>query len=141
MPNPEKDLKRGFWQRLLGKPATPLPQNPDCWSHADNRITVDLSRAPELSAPGGALRIESESLPQRVLLIHGDDGNFHAFHNCCTHGKRRLDPVPGAETVQCCSIGKSTFTYDGKLQRGSAKEDIPIYPITVGDGKVVVELS
>ena len=30
----------------------------------------------------------------RVLVIRGDDGKFHAFHNRCTYiGLRRLDPV------------------------------------------------
>ncbi len=34
-------------------------------------------------------------------------GNIHIGH-------RRLDPVAGTGTVQCCSVGKSTYTYDGK---------------------------
>jgi nitrite reductase/ring-hydroxylating ferredoxin subunit len=110
-----KFLERSFFQRIFGAPATPTPVDPQCWSFSDGKILIDLRRATELKKPGGALRLENGGLPMRVLVIRGDDGKFHAFHNRCSHvGHRRLDPVPGTATVQCCSVGKSTYTYDGK---------------------------
>jgi len=141
MPDPTKTLKRGFFQRLFGKPATGSPSDAGCWYYEKGVVNVDLSRAPELSSPGGAVRIEGETCPERVLLIHGDDNQYHAFQNRCTHGNRRLDPVSGAETVQCCSIGKSTFDYRGALLAGSAKEDITTYPVEVDGDQLVIRLS
>ena len=44
------------------------------------------------------------TITARTLVVHGDDGTFHAFANRCRHMGRRLDPVPGTETVQCCSV-------------------------------------
>ena len=139
-PDASKTLKRNIFQRLFGKCATHEPKDPSCWTYSDNRIEIDLHKASELSNPGGAIRIESEDLPERLLVIHGDDGNYHAFRNECTHGKRRLDPVPGAGTVQCCSIGKSTFDYDGNLLGGSAKSNLTTFPAEVTDGRLVVSL-
>jgi len=137
----QKILKRNFFLRLLGRCATAEPSDPECWAYANQRITIDLKRAAELGKPGGAIRLESDALPQRVLVIHGDDSRYHAFHNKCTHGGRRLDPVPGAETVQCCSVGKSTFAYDGKLLEGSAKEPVNVYPVQVEGDKINITIQ
>ena len=137
----EKTLKRSFFQRLFGKPATQPPKDKECWTFTDGKVIVDLSRAPELSETGGAIRLEGNEIPERVLVIHGDDGNYYAFSNKCKHGGRRLDPVPCAGTVQCCSIGKSTYDYSGKVLSGSAKEDIIIYPVKFDDGKLIIEIK
>ncbi len=138
---PDRDLKLGIFKRIFGKSTTKLPEDADCWSYADGRLTIDLSRASELSEAGGAIRLEGKNLPKRILVIHGDDGIYHAFTNKCTHGGRRLDPVPCAGTVQCCSVGKSTFDYKGNLLRGSAKENIATYPVETEDGKIIVTIN
>ena len=141
MADSTQTLQRSIWQRLFGKPATGLPSDPGCWAYHDGAITVDLSRAPEFASPGGAIRLEGKGCPERVLVVHGDDGRYYAFRNKCTHGGRRLDPVPGAETVQCCSLGKSTFDYNGRLLAGSAKENILPYACEVREDGLVVTLS
>ena len=104
-----KFLKRSFFQRLLGISATTKPGIDDCWNYAEGKLTIDLDKAVELKIPGGAIRFEGKGLPERVLVVSGEDGDYRAFHNRCTHlGHRRLDPVPGTSTVQCCSINKCT---------------------------------
>ena len=62
------------------------------------------------------------------------------MRNQCAHAKRRLDPVPGAEQVQCCSVGKSKFDYEGKVISGMAGGDVRTYPLNVEDGKLVITL-
>jgi nitrite reductase/ring-hydroxylating ferredoxin subunit len=137
-----KFLNRSFFQRIFGLPTTSKPLNPQCWSFSDGKILIDLSRATELKKPGGALRLEGGGLPRRVLVLHGDDGNFHAFHNRCTHiGHRRLDPVPGQGTVQCCSIGKSTYNYDGKKVYGLPTGPIITFKVEVEGERLVVFLE
>lgn len=140
-PDPKKNLKRGFFNRLFGKPATGYPKDPGCWHFADKKIIIDLSKAPELSNPGGAILLEGHNIPDRVLLIHGDDGKFHAFLNKCKHANRRLDPVPGALTVQCCSINKATYDYNGNVLKGPAKEPIKVYNVESDNGKLIISIS
>lgn len=141
MPSPEI-LPRGFFQRLLGIPATALPRDPGCWSLVEGRLRIDLSRAGELAEPGGALRVEGPGLPCRVLVLHGDDGEFHAFRNRCRHiGGRRLDPVPGTSTVQCCSVSKSTFDYSGRCVHGPAKKAVERFPVDRDGDSLVVTLE
>ncbi len=135
-------LNRSFFQRVFGIPATPKPRMPGCWSYAGGRVVIDLAKAVELKRPGGALRLEGEGLPIRVLVVHGQDGKYHAFHNRCTHlGHRRLDPVPGTATVQCCSVNKSTYAYDGPTLFGPAPKPVTVLPVEMEENRLVVRVG
>jgi nitrite reductase/ring-hydroxylating ferredoxin subunit len=136
------DLQRTFWQRLLGLPATPQPADSGCWAFSGGKVVIDLGMAPELQKPGSALRLEGKGLPRRLLVLHGEDGGFHAFHNRCTHlGHRRVDPVPGTRTIQCCSVNKSTYSYDGATLRGPAPGPLTAYPATLEGQRLVIKLA
>lgn len=135
-------IKRSIFQRILGKPVTNTPGDGDCWDFKDGKLTIVLGAAPELKSAGGALRIEGGNLPVRVLVVHGEDGGYHAYHNRCTHlGHRRLDPVPGTNTVQCCSINKSTFDEKGNTIFGPAPHSIQNYPVEMVGDSLVISLS
>lgn len=135
-------IQRSIFQRIFGKPVTKKPQNDSCWSYEDGSLTINLTQAPELQQPGGALRLEGEGLPVRVLVVHGEDGHYCAYHNRCTHmGHRRLDPVPGTNTVQCCSINKSTYDENGKPIFGPAPESITRFPLEVDGDTIVISIS
>jgi nitrite reductase/ring-hydroxylating ferredoxin subunit len=136
----QKTLKRNIIQRILGIPATKPPADPGCWTVEDGKLVVDLQRAPELSEPWGAAAFEGENLPQKVLVILDGSNVYRAFHNHCEHGGRMLDPVPDSNTVQCCSVGKSVFGYDGTVISGSADKPITIYDVSVEDGKLVIQV-
>ena len=134
-------LHRNIFQRILGICATKPPVDNGCWNYENGKLVVDLSRTPELSSPNGAVRIEKAgNLPDRILIFKSDDGEYHAMRNQCAHAKRRLDPVPGAEQVQCCSVGKSTYDYEGNVVSGMAGGDVRTYPVTLEDGKLVITL-
>ena len=137
-----KFLNRSFFQRIFGLPATRKPLDPHCWNFSDGKIMIDLNQAAELEKPGGALRLEGDGLSMRVLVIRGDDGKFHAFQNRCTHiGHRRLDPVLGTGTVQCCSVNKSTYTYDGKKIYGPPTDPIKTFKVEVEGDRLIVFLG
>ncbi len=140
-PAPVKFRKRWFFQRALGVCATHEPADPGCWEVANGRVLIDLARAPELAAPGGALRLEGRSLPNRVLIVRGERGEFRAYVNGCTHGGRRLDPVPGEDTIQCCSVGKSTFDSEGNVIFGPAKQALTRLAVEPEESRLVVSLS
>jgi nitrite reductase/ring-hydroxylating ferredoxin subunit len=134
-------LKRNILQRLFGISATKTPRDSSCWTYSDSKLVIDLKRAPELSEPGGAIRLEGKDLPDRILLIHGDDGAYHAFSNRCRHMGRRLDPVPGDETVQCCSVSRTTYAYDGDVLFGPAREAVKTFAVEVANAELVVVLG
>jgi nitrite reductase/ring-hydroxylating ferredoxin subunit len=135
-----RTYKRNLFQRILGIPQTRVPANPDCWRLEDGKLSLDLDRAPELAEEFGAIRIEAGNLPHPVLVMRDGQGRYRAFRNQCSHGKRRLDPVPGTETVCCCSVGKSTFDYDGKVLSGSAKAPVDTLPVEVREKRLLIRL-
>jgi nitrite reductase/ring-hydroxylating ferredoxin subunit len=137
---PNKVYKRNIFQRIFGICATKPPSDDGCWSYEDGKVVIDLDRTPELAGIGGAIRLEENGLPDRVLVFKGDDSQYHAFQNSCPHAKRRLDPMPGTNQVQCCSVGQSTFDYNGKLISGSAEGDVKTYPVSIEGNKLIVLL-
>jgi nitrite reductase/ring-hydroxylating ferredoxin subunit len=137
-----KFLQRNIFQRIFGISATSKPANPDCWSYSGGKLTVDLKKVPELEKPGGAIRLEGGTLPERVLVVHGEDKQYHVFRNRCTHmGHRRLDLVTGTNMVQCCSVGKSTYDFEGKKVFGPAPDPIHPYPASVEGNKLTATIS
>lgn len=134
-------LKRNILQRLLGRPATEAPSDPGCWTYSDRQLVIDLKRAPELAEAGGAIRLEGKNLPDRILVIHADDDSYRAFRNRCKHMGRRLDPVPKTSTVQCCSISKTTYTYDGSVLYGPAKDPLETFQVISAEGKLTVMIG
>ncbi len=134
-------VKRSIFQRILGICATNPPKDESCWQYEGGKVTVTLSRATELSGENGAIRLEKKGLPHGVLVFRGGDGRYHAFSNKCTHMGRRLDPVPGVEQVQCCSLGGSSYDYQGNLISGFAKKNVPAFPVTEEEGKLVITLQ
>jgi nitrite reductase/ring-hydroxylating ferredoxin subunit len=135
-------LQRSIWQRIFGISATAKPQDESGWHYESGQLTISLDRLPELTQAGTAIRFEGKSLPVRVLVVFGQDRQYRAFHNRCTHlGHRRLDYVPGTETVQCCSVNKSTYTFDGDKIHGPAPQSIDTYPVEVGERKLRIRIS
>ncbi|MFC1476976.1 Rieske (2Fe-2S) protein [candidate division KSB1 bacterium] len=137
----ESRKKLTLFHRVFGICATKGPQDPECWNYTDGQIEIELERAPELTPENGAVRLEGKSLPEQVLVFRDNDGGFRALHNKCTHGGRRIDPLPGTHTVQCCSVGKSVFDYEGKPVSGSAKEPVKVYEAVEVDNKLVVKIT
>lgn len=136
-----ESLPRKWYQRLLGIPATRPPGDPGSWSYSGGALVLDLTRVPELAPPGAAIRLEGCGLPVRVLVVHGNDGAFHAFRNRCRHFFRRLDPVPGTGTIQCSSVSKATYDLEGNVVSGPARGPVTTYPTTVEGGKLTIAIA
>ena len=130
-----------FLKRLFGICETRLPDDPQSWSVQNGTVKIDLSRTPELKMTGGGLRLEGKGLDPRLLVFHGDDGQYHAIANRCTHMGRRIDTLAGSGTIQCCSVSKSTFTYDGQPVGGAAKKPVKTYPVARDGETLVIALS
>ncbi|MBT4286145.1 MAG: Rieske 2Fe-2S domain-containing protein [Deltaproteobacteria bacterium] len=135
----EKTLHRNFFQRLLGICQTKQPLDSNSWILEKSQIIIDLDKMSELSQPDSAVRLELDTFPNRILVIHTINDDFFAFRNKCTHAKRRMDHIPGTDQVQCCSIGKSTFSKSGKIVSGSAKKPIITYQIKKEENQLIIE--
>ncbi len=130
----------GIVKRLLGICETKPPRNSGSWDFQSGKLTLDLARLPELQSAGAAVRLEGASLPERVLVVRGEDERLYAFRNRCAHAGRRLDAV-GGDRVQCCSVGKSLFDLQGERHGGSAKKAIHTYAVEQDGEKAVITLD
>jgi nitrite reductase/ring-hydroxylating ferredoxin subunit len=131
----------GLFQRILGISKTKPPEDPESWTYNRGKVVIDWARVPELHKPCGAVRLEGRGLPDRILLIYGMDGEFHAFKNKCTHMGRRLDPGGDISMVQCCSLSKSTFDYAGNVVSGPAKGPLDVLDVENRKCKVVIRVD
>lgn len=130
-----------FLKRLFGICETPLPADSEAWFVGDGIVRIDLSRMKELKNPGSGVRLEGEGLDPRLLVFHGDDGNYHAVANRCTHMGRRIDTITGGSVIQCCSVSKSTFTYDGQPVGGAAKKALKTYAIATDQDTIIIKID
>jgi Rieske Fe-S protein len=135
-----KTIERNFFQRLFGLCATKKPSDSECWTVHDGYIEIDINRAGELIHPGNAMRLEGKQLPKRLLVCHGTDGKYYAYVNKCKHMGRRMDLVPETQTIQCCSIGKSTYDYAGNVISGSAKESLETFSVEKSTDKIIIRI-
>ena len=75
----------GIFKRIFGICETKPPKDGGCWKMSDNAVEIELEREPELSEKNGAIRIEGDGISERILILYGNDGEYHAFINKCTH--------------------------------------------------------
>jgi nitrite reductase/ring-hydroxylating ferredoxin subunit len=104
-------------------------------------IVIEWARVPELQKPCGAIRLEKSGLSDRILVVYGIDGQFHAFRNRCPHLGGRLDPVPGKAVVCSCGLSKSTFDYSGNIISGPIKNNLKAYKVETNKCKVIIRLD
>lgn len=117
------------------------PLDEGSWEAADGKATVSLEKAAPLADKGGAVYLKGKGLEKPVLVVRGDDNQLYAYQDRCTHGGRKIDPVPGQGKLKCCSVNHSTFDYSGKPLSGPAKHDIKRYETEETGGKLVIKLS
>lgn len=127
----------GAFDRLLGISKTPLLEKH--WTYAEDALVIALADVDDLRNPGDAVRLEDDALPERVLVVHGLDGEFYAFKNECTHAKRRIDPDGGQ--LKCTSVSGSTFDYEGHVVDGAAEDDLTTYPVEVQGEQLIIRLA
>jgi nitrite reductase/ring-hydroxylating ferredoxin subunit len=116
-----------FWKSVFGICETPVQEAG--WLVTDGAVFVDLEKIPALREPGAAVRLEDPSLPDRLLILHGRDGEYHAYVNRCTHMGRRLDPGGPGAALRCCSVSHSEFARDGQPAKGPARKPVTVLPV------------
>lgn len=130
-----------FVDRLMGRPLTDLPQLEGAWIKEGDTLMLDLTKLPELESLGGAVRIEGQVLPDPILVVLGEDGSYYAFKNVCTHAGRKIDPLAGTLTLECCSASKSTYDYQGNVLSGPAEGPLTSFSLDNQADKLIIDLN
>ena len=117
------------------------PLSNDLWSLEENKVHVKLSQMPDPLPEGGAVYLKGEGLDKPILIVKTKEGQHLAFENRCTHGMhRKLDHIPGESKLRCCSMGHTTFDYEGNRLSGPAKDSLTRYVVEESGGDLIVTL-
>lgn len=131
--------QRTIIHRFIGTTFTDLA-DASAWQATPDTLVIAQQEIPELAEPGSAIRVEGEALSDPILIVHGGDNAYYAFKNACTHAGRKIDPVAGTMTIECCSVSGSTYDYEGNVLSGPAEKPLTTYPVAVADGELHIQL-
>lgn len=131
-----------FIKAVLGICET-KPLSQELWSVEEGKVArVKLGETAELQEKGMAVYLKGQGLDKPILLVRAEGDQYLAFSNRCTHGlHRRLDPMPGVASLRCCSLGHSTFDYEGNPISGPAKDPLTCYEVESSEGDLLVKLG
>ncbi len=117
------------------------PLDPGLWEVRNHEARVKLGKVPELSSPGGAVYLTGNGLREPVLIVARNDGGYVCAVNRCTHFSRKLDPVPGEQTLRCCSVNHSTFDFEGNNLTGPTSKPLKMCEWKLEDKDLVIDVS
>ena len=77
---------------------------------------------------------------ERVILIHSEDGKYHAFLDHCTHNKKELYYLHEDKLLRCHS-GRSYFDMEGNVMKGPAEMPLRVFPTRQKADCVIIEMT
>jgi 3-phenylpropionate/trans-cinnamate dioxygenase ferredoxin component len=89
---------------------------------------------------GSATHVELDGVD--IAIVHGEDDNFYAIYDECSHAAVPLSDgeVDGC-TLECWLHGSRFDLKTGQPTGLPATEPVPVYPVEVRDGSVYVTLA
>jgi nitrite reductase/ring-hydroxylating ferredoxin subunit len=125
-------------RKIFGTCKTTSPNDDGSWQYSKGKIVIEWARVPELQQPGGAIRLEGRGLKEKIILIYGIDGQYHAFKNEYSRLGMPLDPVEGKAKIRCCGLFETIFDYSGNVMSGKGKESLKTYRVETRKCKLVI---
>jgi nitrite reductase/ring-hydroxylating ferredoxin subunit len=90
--------------------------------------------------PAGTMKMVQVDLTD-ILVVHDGDGNWHATQGICTHEYFELDKGFLTDDTLTCALHLSRFDLQtGEALDPPAELPLALYPVTIEDGQVVLEL-
>lgn len=112
--------------------------NPAAIAIKDNVVTVDLSKEPNLSRIGGAVKVVRADIPESLMIARVGENRFDAVSLLCTHRGVELEYDHGQTRFECPSIGNSVFALNGQNVSGPASRSLKRYAAFLKSGTVTI---
>jgi Rieske Fe-S protein len=77
---------------------------------------------------------------QGIIIVRPEESRYVALASKCTHGGVIVTYNHRKGFLQCNSFGHSIFMLDGSVEKGPAKRPLKVYPVTVDNGRLEIEL-
>ena len=98
-------------------------------------IRLPLRNHPELSSPGGSLKIRPDESSEVLYVMSVGNGEFSVLSPICTHRGCTVE-LAGERLV--CPCHGSTYDRKGAVLRGPAERALASVPTSVESGDVLV---
>lgn len=139
--------RRRFLQAALAVTAIPplccttqsLPQGSVAFE--PGKITVDLTRVPELRRSGAAFSIVEEGRKINLILIHAERGHYIAMERTCTHGGAMCTYNARRHTLQCTSLNHAEYDMRGTLLHGRNHGNLRTFETTTTGSIIEIRLE
>ena len=106
---------------------------------ADGRVQLDLRQYPELTEPGGALRLLPDGWTDPLYVLALASGQFAALSPICTHLGCTVE-TSGQRLV--CPCHGSTYDREGNVLQGPAERPLRRFPSRLtSDGLLVIDVE
>jgi Rieske Fe-S protein len=104
----------------------------------DGTVELALAQYPELTEPGGSLRILADDAVNPVYVLAHGDGTFTALSPICTHLGCTVE-IEGARLV--CPCHGSTYDRSGRVLQGPAPLPLTRYQTRMSpNGVLTIDL-
>jgi Rieske Fe-S protein len=110
----------------------------DALARTDGDIVIDLAKAPDLAAVGGAAKIVDRKDVKPIIIARVAERSFVVVSILCPHRGVEVEYQHERKHFVCASIGSSAFGLDGARLRGPAKKPIQSFENTFADGKLTI---
>ena len=106
----------------------------------NHRLSIELAKAPSLSAVGNAARISSSEPLLNLIVVRAGKRRYVVLSGQCTHAGRPLSYLRSREVLQCNNFGHATFDLAGQVLKGPAEQPLKTYAVALREGKLEVAL-
>ena len=90
-------------------------------------VRVALDKAPQLAAVGGSMKLINARLPTPIIIARTGKSDYAVVSLLCPHRGVEVEYRHEERRFRCASLGHSTFSTDGALQKGLATKGLTRY--------------
>jgi len=101
----------------------------------NGKAFVSLADFPELSAVGGAAKLQIQGQRDPIFLVRTGESRYTALSSLCTHLACQVRKQ--AQTFRCPCHG-STYDLEGEVLRGPAQSPLKRFRTEVVEGGVII---
>jgi cytochrome b6-f complex iron-sulfur subunit len=113
----------------------------DAYTIKGETVEITLTKVPSLSQVGGTATIVDEKLPNYLIIVQPEAGEYVAASSRCTHRGMALSYKHETKEFQCSSGGGSKYKLDGSVTKGPAEEPLIICPVSLEGGILIIDIS
>lgn len=105
---------------------------------AAGKVALGLDKVPSLSKVGGSATVKLKG--KELLLIRDTETSVRVLSGRCTHQNCMVAYNAGSKKIDCKCHG-SSFDLSGKVLKGPASVNLPNFPASLSEGRIILTVD